>query len=143
VAAVWRSVRGEQTETEFKTRLIEARASQAQKIDREDRENLRPPHIHIDPDVYDNFDDVHVRPTGNTSASAHRRLRKSRPDIHSRVLAGELTPNAGMVEADFRQKAPSRKKSSFEKIAALIQKHYEDLTPEERIKLKEMLSAYP
>jgi len=38
-------------------------------------------------------------PTGNTSARALRRLRKDRPDIHRRVLAGELTPHAAAVEA--------------------------------------------
>ena len=27
------------------------------------------------------------------------RLRKDRPDIHARVMAGELTPHAGMIEA--------------------------------------------
>jgi hypothetical protein len=33
------------------------------------------------------------------------RLRKDRPDIHARVLAGELSPHAGMIEAEikFRQ----------------------------------------
>ena len=35
-----------------------------------------------------------------------RRLRKDAPEIHARVIAGELSPNAGMVEAGFR-KAPT------------------------------------
>jgi len=32
------------------------------------------------------------RPEGNTSAKALRRLQKDRPDLHGRVLAGELSP---------------------------------------------------
>ena len=43
-------------------------------------------------------------PVGNSRAYALRRLRKDRPDIHARVLAGELTPHAGMTEAGLRKK---------------------------------------
>ena len=35
-------------------------------------------------------------PVGTTAAAALRRLRKDRPDIHARVLAGELSAHAGM-----------------------------------------------
>ena len=46
-------------------------------------------------DVDNNNTDVNVtRPTGNSRAKALRRLRdpdKGRPDIHARVLAGEIT----------------------------------------------------
>jgi hypothetical protein len=38
-----------------------------------------------------------------------RRLRKDRPDIHARVLAGELTPHAGMIEAGLRKKTERKK----------------------------------
>ena len=44
------------------------------------------------------------RPSGNSRAAFLRRLRKDRPDIHARVLAGELSPHAGMIEAGFRKK---------------------------------------
>ena len=40
----------------------------------------------------------------NDATYAIRRLRKDRPDIHARVLAGEITPHAGMIEAGFRKK---------------------------------------
>ena len=40
-----------------------------------------------------------------------RRLRKDRPDIHARVLAGELSPHGGMVAAGFRKK-PVRNKAA-------------------------------
>lgn len=43
------------------------------------------------------------RPTGTSAESALRRLRKDRPDLHTRVLAGELSPHAAMIEAGFRR----------------------------------------
>jgi hypothetical protein len=43
------------------------------------------------------------RPTGTSKAYALRRLRKDRPDIHARVLAGEISAHAGMIEAGFRR----------------------------------------
>jgi hypothetical protein len=42
-------------------------------------------------------------PTGNSVSYALQKLRDERPDLHSRVLAGELTANAAMVEAGFRK----------------------------------------
>jgi hypothetical protein len=42
------------------------------------------------------------RATGRDTA--HRRLRKDRPDLHAQVLAGEITPHAAMIEAGFRRK---------------------------------------
>ena len=41
----------------------------------------------------------------SADAAALRRLRKDRPDIHARVLAGELSPHAGMIEAGFRKRS--------------------------------------
>jgi hypothetical protein len=52
--------------------------------------------------VYNEEHGVHdhkERPAGNSVAAALRRLHKDRPDIHARVLAGEITAHAGMVEA--------------------------------------------
>lgn len=42
-------------------------------------------------------------PTGNSSLATLRRLRKDFPDLHKRVLAGELAPNTAAVEAGFRR----------------------------------------
>jgi hypothetical protein len=42
------------------------------------------------------------RPEGNTRQKALRRLRKDRPDLHDKVLAGEISAHAAMVEAGFR-----------------------------------------
>ena len=36
--------------------------------------------------------------------AAIRRLSKDRPDLHARVLSGELKPHRAMVEAGFRDK---------------------------------------
>lgn len=41
---------------------------------------------------------------GNTSAYALSKLRKSKPDLHAKVLAGELSPNEAMIKAGFRVK---------------------------------------
>jgi hypothetical protein len=61
--------------------------------------------------VYNNESDVHRHKArkGNSNEAAERRLRKDRPDLHTRVLTGELTWNAAMVEAGFR-KAEGRRR---------------------------------
>jgi hypothetical protein len=61
--------------------------------------------------VYNESSDVHEvcdRPSGNSRKAALRRLRKDRPDIHARVLAGELTPHAGMIEVGAPYRAQLR-----------------------------------
>ena len=45
-----------------------------------------------------------IRTNLNDASYAHARLRRDRPDIHQRVLDGEITAHAGMVEAGFRKK---------------------------------------
>jgi hypothetical protein len=69
-----------------------------------------------------------LRPSGNSNAYALRRLRNHAPAIHERVLAGELTPHAGMIEAGFRKKRPSKKPSPLE----VALRAYHKLTPAER-----------
>jgi hypothetical protein len=90
--------------------LNEVRRRAYAELDEEDRVNQRPAHVHIDRDVYNNESDIHVRPSGTSAAAALRRLRKHRPDIHARVLAGEISANAGMVEAGFRKKRVYQRK---------------------------------
>jgi hypothetical protein len=86
----------------------------------------------------DNNNDTRVSTGGesDTAAYAIAKLRKDRPDIHARVLAGELSPNAGMVEAGFRKKRASRKLTAFQRIVKLLPK----LTNDERKKLHRMLT---
>jgi hypothetical protein len=47
----------------------------------------------------------HKRPAGTTRGRALRRLRDHRPDLHARVLEGELSPHRAMIEAVFRSLA--------------------------------------
>jgi hypothetical protein len=84
-------------------------ARAAERDDGRDRANLRPAHKHVDRDVYNDSPagkpDVHIsgRPSGNSRAAFLRRLPKDRPDIHAKILADELSPHAGMIEAGFRK----------------------------------------
>jgi hypothetical protein len=41
---------------------------------------------------------------GTSRQHALRKLRKSRPDLHAKVLKGKLSPHAAMIEAGFRKK---------------------------------------
>jgi hypothetical protein len=43
------------------------------------------------------------------SAAAHRRLRKDRPDLHKRVLAGEISANAAWSRPWHASRAPGRR----------------------------------
>jgi hypothetical protein len=100
-----------------------------QKIDAEDRENQRPPGrpktVSNENNVTDSFKG---RPHSGTRAEALRRLRDNRPDIHARVLVGELSPHAGMIEAGFRKKTVRKRRSPIEQVRKLLPK----LTAEER-----------
>ena len=44
------------------------------------------------------------RPDGTSEAAALRRLRKDAPEIHARVISGELSAHGGMIKAGFRRK---------------------------------------
>ena len=41
---------------------------------------------------------------GNTRQYALRKLRKGAPELHAKVLAGEVSPHQAMIEAGFRRK---------------------------------------
>jgi hypothetical protein len=49
------------------------------------------------PSKLENIDIVNVIPSGNARQHALRKLRKSRPDLHARVLKGKLSPHAAKV----------------------------------------------
>ena len=87
---------------EKRARVMAARA--AEQDDARDRANLRPAGR---PKNVDNGKGAinDLRPTGTSRAAALRRLRKDRPDLHTRVLGGELSAHAAMIEAGFRKKA--------------------------------------
>jgi hypothetical protein len=78
--------------------------------------------------VYNENDDVHIsRPAGNSAAAAIRRLRKDRSDIHARVLAGELSPHAGMIEAGFRKKLVRKKQTRVQRTYNRMQQEWTKL----------------
>jgi hypothetical protein len=78
-------------------------------------------------------------PTGTSSARALRVLRENHKEIHAKVLAGELTPNAGMVAAGRRKKQARPPKSPFKALAKKIGERGHLLTPKERAQLIRML----
>ncbi|WP_414569514.1 hypothetical protein [Nostoc sp. CCY 9925] len=56
-----------------------------------------------------NVDDIHSyeqpeRPSGTSKQAGLRQLRRKNPELHAKVLAGELTVNAAMVQAGLRTK---------------------------------------
>jgi hypothetical protein len=60
--------------------------------------------------VYNSEGDVHSfeRPSGNSAAAALRRLERHRPNILERVLAGDISAHASMIEVGFRKRPPRR-----------------------------------
>ena len=48
-------------------------------------------------------DNINKRPDGTSKDATLRRLRKDYPELHKRVLAGELSANAAALEAGFRR----------------------------------------
>lgn len=48
--------------------------------------------------------DYATRPSGTSSQRSSLRLSRQAPELHSRVLSGELSPHAAMIQAGFRKK---------------------------------------
>ena len=110
-------------EVELDAAKRELRKAKAGVIDDKDQENKkRQPHggdRRSDAiKLYDKNNDVQLdkAPTGNRREAMLRRLRADRPDIHARVLAGEITAHAGMVEAGFRKRSKSRKQTPLDQL---------------------------
>jgi hypothetical protein len=76
----------------------------------------------------DRLRETAARQYGNSSHAAIRRLRKDRPDLYARVMAGELSPHAAAVAAGFRRKVISVPLDP-ERAAAALKRHF---SPEER-----------
>lgn len=51
-----------------------------------------------------NIDKIDKPTRGDTTPYTVRRLAKKRPDLHAKLLAGQLSPNAAAIEAGFREK---------------------------------------
>ena len=74
---------------------------------------------------------------GNTSTYAMRRLAKDRPDLHAQCLAGDLTAHAAMVQAGFRTRPPSRKRSQL----AVLQHDWSKASHEEQQQFLQWINA--
>jgi hypothetical protein len=59
-------------------------------------------------------------PTGTSAEAGLRRLRSQAPELHARVLAGEMSPHAAMVEAGFRKRMISIPVEDAERAARSI-----------------------
>lgn len=73
-----------------------------------------------------NVDNVNIirRPTGNSASQAIRRLRRDRPDLHARVITGELSPNEAMLAAGWRRKRISMFVGDPDRAARLLKRHF-------------------
>lgn len=73
------------------------------------------------------------RPQGTSTARTLRHLRDSRPDLHQRVLAGELSPGAAMVKAGLRIKTHTIPHDPT-RAAGVIRRHFSREEVEEIIR---------
>jgi hypothetical protein len=84
-----------------------------------------------------NGNSLEARPVGNTSQYALRKLRNGSPELHAKVLAGELSPHRAMVQAGFRKASisiPADPADAGRRLA----RHF---TPEQFVELTEAYKA--
>lgn len=105
-------------------------------LDLLDQTLQNPAYIHVG--YGRDVDNVNItaRPEGNTSEAALRRLRKDRPDLHARVLAGELSPHAAMVTAGYRRRTMTLPVDDVARLADSLKRH---LTSEQLAALRAAL----
>lgn len=60
---------------------------------------------------------------GNSRQYSLRKLRNSNPALHEKVLSGELSPHAAMIEAGFRKKTITIP-IEVAKVIQVIKKHF-------------------
>lgn len=72
---------------------------------------------------------------GNSIEYTLRRLRKDHPELHEKVLANEMSPNAAAIEAGFRKRTVTVT-LEVDAIARVIKKH---LSLEQRITLAALI----
>ena len=100
--------RGQKTKVQVEQAVRAAAAQQRDARDRQKQRNWggdrksKDRHIKLYNKKGDVQDDP--PPTGNSTEAVLRRLRKDRLDLHTRVMAGELSAHAAMIEAGFRKR---------------------------------------
>jgi len=82
------------------------------------------------------LDNIQGFPSGTSEASALRRLRKDRPDLHTEVLAERLSAHAAMVKAGFRPRTVTVRIADPESVAKALHKH---MTPDDLAALRDLL----
>jgi hypothetical protein len=87
-------------------------------------------------ELHNNIMKLDRTPQGTSRAYSLRKLAADAPMLHTRVLAGELSPHAAMVEAGFRDRAISVPVDA-EKAARAIRRHF---TPDQIAELINLLS---
>lgn len=86
--------------------------------------------------IHSNIMNAFTPPQGTTRAYSLRRLAADAPMLHTRVLAGELSPHAAMVEAGLRDRTISIPVDA-EKAARAIRRHF---TPDQIATLIDLLT---
>ncbi len=75
-------------------------------------------------------------PTGNGKATALRRLRDQRPDLHDEVIAGTISAHAAAVKAGFRPRTFTVRADDPALAAAALRRNF---TPEQLSTLAQLL----
>lgn len=78
------------------------------------------------------------RPTGTTRDRSLRHLREHSPDLHRRVLNGELSAHAAMVQGGFRPRTTTVRLDDMQRAAATLARK---LTEEQRDELAGLLRS--
>lgn len=90
-------------------------------------------------ELLDNGQDAEGKaPPGNRQEAVLRRLRKDAPELHARVMNGELSAHAAMVQAGFRAKTVTVPTARPETCARTLKKN---MNAEDVKALIELLSA--
>lgn len=79
---------------------------------------------------------IPAAPTGNSRGRALRRLRQDAPELHARVLAGELSPHKAMVEAGLRPRTVTITPAEPASVARTLRR---EMSPDHRATLIELL----
>jgi hypothetical protein len=80
--------------------------------------------VGIDNNIHNS--NVRESPAGTSQAAALRRLRKSAPKLHEKVIAGDMSANAAMVKAGFRPKTITIPVDVEKAARALVKNFQED-----------------
>lgn len=85
---------------------------------------------------------VRKAPQGNSIDYALRKLRTDAPEIHAKVIVGELSSNAGMILAGLKQPSPTvsvgKTETQVEAFIRYINNHFDDT---EKAQIKEGISV--